>query len=506
MSGFEHLWLRISAIALVIALLLLTRAPRLRRFEPYAYAGAGLIGLAAFFNFGVYLYGQDFRLVDRWEQFHYQLGSKYFPELGYDGLYAASAHAQRSAHPELPLPPLVRDLRSFGLRPPDRLTPTMAEVRARFDDARWREFVADHEDYVSSTVPAFWQQIYRDHGYNASPAWTAIARLFTAHTRASSTSLLLLAGIDVLLLVLMTAMVFSTFGWRTGCLMLAVLGLGYGWRANFVGTLLRLDWLAALVSGVCLIERRRMGAAGVCFGYAAMARVFPVLLLGGPLILALRALREDGWPVWATRFGAGLAAAVLVLLLAGAGTGRGFGGWLEFAGQMRTYQGWSATSLGLESLFVSAPGFLAERPTARRALRDIEDSRAARRVPYAAAAAGMLALAGLAVWRERRAASVVLGLAGVFALTAPPAYYWIMLAMVPLRGGLTATLGLLLVEGGVHIVGVLLPGYAEVPRRFGLLAWAYTAFFFAWLLPAAVRTLLRAPLEAGPSSGPSASR
>ena len=159
MSGFEYLWLRISAIALVIALLLLTRAPRLRRFEPYAYAGAGLIGLAAFFNFGVYLYGQDFRFVDRWEQFHYQLGSKYFPELGYDGLYAASALAQRSAHPELAMPPLVRDLRGFGMRRPDSLDPSMAEVRARFDAARWLEFLADHDDYVSHTAPTFWLQI-----------------------------------------------------------------------------------------------------------------------------------------------------------------------------------------------------------------------------------------------------------------------------------------------------------------------------------------------------------
>ena len=34
-------------------------------------------------------------MVHHWEQFHYFLGSKYFPEVGYDGIYVASLAAER---------------------------------------------------------------------------------------------------------------------------------------------------------------------------------------------------------------------------------------------------------------------------------------------------------------------------------------------------------------------------------------------------------------------------
>jgi hypothetical protein len=81
-------------LLVVLALVLLRVRRRFERFEPLVYGLAGLAGAVAFLNFGVDNHSWNRGFVNRWDQFHLQLGSKYFPELGYDGLYAASLLAQ----------------------------------------------------------------------------------------------------------------------------------------------------------------------------------------------------------------------------------------------------------------------------------------------------------------------------------------------------------------------------------------------------------------------------
>ena len=54
------------------------------------------------------------------------------------------------------------------------------ELRARFGEERWSNFVADHHNYTRDTSVELWENIRRDHGYNPTPAWTFVARLFAA--------------------------------------------------------------------------------------------------------------------------------------------------------------------------------------------------------------------------------------------------------------------------------------------------------------------------------------
>jgi len=101
--------------------------------------GAGLA--AALTNFLTFHSGQVFHPQ---EMFHYALGSKYFPELGYDGLYEASLAAQAQASPELPLPGTVRDLRTNAVVPATDVLGRRVEAIARFSPSRWKAFVATH--------------------------------------------------------------------------------------------------------------------------------------------------------------------------------------------------------------------------------------------------------------------------------------------------------------------------------------------------------------------------
>jgi hypothetical protein len=95
-------------------------------------------GCFAWLNWGTL--HTDRTLVHNWDQYHYLVGSKYFPELGYDGLYVASIEARQEGQSIEP-PSRVRDLRTQIIVPYASLQTHRQQVRARFDPLRWEEFL-----------------------------------------------------------------------------------------------------------------------------------------------------------------------------------------------------------------------------------------------------------------------------------------------------------------------------------------------------------------------------
>ncbi|MBW2576555.1 MAG: hypothetical protein JRE38_00650 [Deltaproteobacteria bacterium] len=481
------------ALLVVLAIVALRVCKGLARFEPLVYGLAGLAGCAAFLNFGGNYHWWNQGIIARWDQYHLQLGSKYFPELGYDGLYAASLIAQEQTAPDLPIPKRVRDLTTFKLVAPENQSAELTAVRERFSDARWQSFVADHSDYLANTPPHLWRVIRLDHGYNSTPAWTFVARLFDARLPTTNATLGVFAALDLLLVVAMFALVFRTYGYRTACLCLALFGLGYGWRDIYVGSLLRLDWLAATVFGICLLKRERFAIAGACFGYAAMVRIFPVLFLTGPVLLALKAWLGGERPRWPLQLAAGFAAMVCVAFAAGSTTGQGVEAWRVFGAHIGAYRDtWSADLIGVDTLFLGGPANLlasSEERAERRTLQDVRESLAKWRPVRVAVVGVFLALAGLAMWRAPLAEAAVLGLVPFFALTPAAAYYWIVVLVVPLRRGWAAALALLLLSAAMHGIEFVDPSPIQAPWRYALLAWGYALILIAWLTPDLVRLI-----------------
>jgi hypothetical protein len=487
---------------LAILAIAVTRLPGLRRFERPGLGFAAAAGVAVFFNFGIFHhYEIDATFVNTWEHFHYQLGSKYFPELGYDGLYAASIAAEQEADPTRPKPQLVRHLPTDQVLETRVYSAYVNEAVERFSPERWREFVADHQVYFA--IPAdnrFWSEIRIDHGYNPSPAWTFVGRLFSTWLPTGWGSLVALACLDILILAATFACVFRTWGYRAGCLSVAIAGLGFDWSFTYVGAFLRLDWVLAVVAGTSLLERRRFAWAGACFGYATAVRLFPILLTTGPLVLACRALLRGERPGWALRFGAGLGAALALALAAGSATGRGPAAWREFATRMQTYRDFLVpNSVSLDTaVVVAGPDFL-RRLGPLESLPYVEPITLARhqeRRPIAwLAKAALLVLAGLAMWRSSSLAqAAILGTVPIFALTIPPHYYWILLLLAPvLPRPALAPLGLLCLWATLHIVGYRWfdPLYTWV--WFGLESWGLFALFVALSVSA-----IRAHPEASP--------
>src|SRR5439155_268599 len=74
------------------------------------------------------------------ETFHYFMGAKYLPELGYTRIYEATWVAGRELGAFAPIR-RVRDLATYALR--DVASIDAAAVRARFAPARWQAFKRD---------------------------------------------------------------------------------------------------------------------------------------------------------------------------------------------------------------------------------------------------------------------------------------------------------------------------------------------------------------------------
>ncbi len=487
-----HLVARAALAFAAAAALLGVRHSRLRFLEPGVYAALAAVAVAAFFSFGPPFHGWNRGFTDRWEQFHYQLGSKYFPELGYDGLYVASLLAQAESDPDR-FGNYLRDLRTNVVVHPARLAEHASEVRARFDDERWASFVADHALYLNGLYPGSWDQIRRDHGYNPTPTWTFVARLFSAKLPATDASLAFLGSLDALLLAAIFAVLLHVYGWRVACLALVVAGLCYGWRHLYNGTFLRLDWLAASVIGVCLLQRERFAAAGALLGYATMSRLFPVALLAGPALLAWKDWRAGRWPSWAVRVGAGFGAALCLGLLAGCFAGRGPAAWSEFASNIQLHRHTYATSRwGLETVVLHDPAFLVanlDGPAPRLTHREARQKLDERRLVLSAARGAMLALFARAAWRASLVGSTVLSLAVLYALAAAGTYYWIIAMLIPLRPGIAMPVALLLLSAAGNLLHLGFRGEAYDAFRTSLMSWGLGVLLVGWLLPDAWRTL-----------------
>ena len=453
---------------------------------------AALLSAVAYTNFGA-LHKRG--PIHHWEQFHYALGAKYFAELGYDGLYVASIGAQADLSETGRMQTWTRDLRSYEVVHTRSLIPHMQAVHARFTPERWEAFSHDNRFFAEHNGFEYLGKIRRDHGFNASPAWTFVAQRFVGALPIEAGTLAWLALLDLVLVVAAYVAVFRTFGLQLGAASLLLFGTSYVGQFDWIGgCFLRFDWLAALLFAVCALERRRFALSGALLGYATLVRLFPAGLLAGPAVLALRAWRAGRRPDWALRVAAGFGAALLVGVLAGAATGRGFSAWSEFATAIALHADTFLTNnVGLDNLIVYDRAIV-ERADVDWSLPEpwlaVQERIAARREAHGvwiwALRGGFLALLGLTAWRGSRREAWVAGMVAVFALATLSNYYWILLVLLPFAGRPRLVYGAL----GLHaLLWALAPYIASFEARFGLFSWGLALLFLAWLAPGAVRAL-----------------
>jgi hypothetical protein len=395
------------------------------------------LGAVCLAGFGLYT-NQNWekrRYFNPYEFFHYYVGAKYAPELGYTRLYDAVVLVDR----ETGFVHRARDIANLNAHRggPEykRLGEVYAEeaaIRAPFTPERWAEFTRDVVFFREQLTPALWEQLQHDKGYNATPLWTLVggtlANLVPAR---AGPGLWLLVALDPLLLALGFGCVAWAFGLRAMLFALACYLTHYCTsHAHFRAAFLRTDWLAALLAAMALAKKEKPLAAGVLVAWAALVRVFPVLFACGPL-----AVLAWAWFVRlperraATRFAAGLALGGTIFLglsLLAGGLEAGLEPWREFGAKIAEHdQRPASDTLGFRHLFLWTLGFEVDQGPAIRARFE---ERAL--LWWTLQATVALAVAWVA---RRRTLEQALGLGFVLVwFLAAPAYYYYALLLVPL--------------------------------------------------------------------------
>ena len=195
----------VMKLFVVVAALVVFALARSHRRDAIT-VGLAVVAVAAYFNFGDFRYP---RYVHEHEVFHYFVGAKYFPELGYDRLYdcATAAEAEAGFVERIELRS-QRDLRTNALVKGTDILERSADCRASFGAERWKAFVHDVSWFAAGRDVEDWHRVLRDHGFNATPTWIALAAPIARSLPAADWSIgTIVAPLDPLLLALAFAAV-----------------------------------------------------------------------------------------------------------------------------------------------------------------------------------------------------------------------------------------------------------------------------------------------------------
>ncbi|MFZ5443455.1 MAG: hypothetical protein ACOZQL_25835 [Myxococcota bacterium] len=252
----------------------------------------GLLGFLGYFNFGHLHFGN---FVHVWDTYHYVMGSKYFPELGYEKLYdcAAVANAENGRRDEV-VRQTITDLRTNVIVKTDEILAHPERCKESFSAARWEAFRKDIAAFRSFVGEPRWRDIHLDHGYNATPVWTLAGYALTNTGPVTMASLTKLNLIDPVYLALTLLMIWWAFGPRAFAIAAVVLGTNFPNRYYWTGgAFLRHDWVFWFVASICLLKKNRPALAGAAFAYTTLLRLFPGLAAAGVAVSAFEYFRQN---------------------------------------------------------------------------------------------------------------------------------------------------------------------------------------------------------------------
>ena len=401
---------------------------------------------ASYYQFFRFSHARGFATSDN---FHYYLGSKYFSELGYFGLYECSLYAltERGLPPVRGADARVRNLRNMEPEPASVITGMGATCPERFSPDRWVSF-GDEVAFFSTKWPKhIGNATFLDHGYHPPPAWTLVGGSVANMTDLrDSLSAYSLSRLDRVLIGGVLLALCWAFGLETAALVALFWGTGALWRYTWVGDafLRHLWWITAMI-GIVALKRGLNASGGSALTLSALFRIFPGALGLGYLSHALRtSLRTKKILPKYYAFAAGAAATFLIAA--------GLATWASGQG-LSVYQD-----------FVVKLGGFAATPISN----DIGLSVVTQWIfPTSSAASGLLRFAGTCVflalfWRamgriedwEAAAAGTLL----IPILTSPTNYYFSFFAIAALTAARRPRVGLIVLITGLlwNINGLLL--------------------------------------------------
>ncbi|MFV8751410.1 hypothetical protein ACNOYE_12770 [Nannocystaceae bacterium ST9] len=305
--------------------------------------------------------------LHRWDAFHTVIGAKYFDELGYFDLYECAYAIDQQGPRHFRAVGEIRDLRNRDMVPHAELIADNDCVE-RFTPERLEQFRHDLDEFGKFSNTGMWKDLFKDKGFNGTPFYLWVTKTLVSRVDVGLESIRRLAYVDVVLMALAFLAVGRAFGVRVAAIVAIYFCVDFPNRFEHMGgSILRFDYVAALLIGFSAIKRERWALAGVLFAWATMVRVFPgVFVAGLALKLALdwretRQLRPEHRR-FATYF-AGACGLMLVISLIG--LEGGFANYLTWAEDMKIHTQTSAAyRVGFRHMFMlegnlsSAEGFV----------------------------------------------------------------------------------------------------------------------------------------------------
>lgn len=349
-------------------------------------------------NFGTF---HGSRVVHYWDTFHYYVGSKYFPELRYTLLYhcANVAEIEDGRRHEV-VERKIRDLRDNTLGPATYVADDTKRCEEAFTPERWAAFKQDLRLFRAEMGKSWWEKMFKDHGYNASPVWTmtgnaisawgwkddsrpddqayvpstlrnkspaereALRKQFDADRAEFRDRIEGIARIDFALYAGMFLLLLWAFGLRACALAMLLWGSGYPWAYFWTGgSFGRIPWLFMIVASVCLLKKGYQALGGGAMTWGMLLRAFPGAIIAGMVgKIAHGVLKHRTITRPHQRFILGCTVALVVLMAGGALRGGGFHVYGEFLENSNKHVETPLTNhMGLPTLFSWHPDLIARK-------------------------------------------------------------------------------------------------------------------------------------------------
>jgi hypothetical protein len=418
------------------------------------------------------------REVHLWDFMHYYVGSKYFAENDYRWFYHCVLLAELDdGRQEEVKRRQYRDLNNNRRGPSDLIAAEAEKVcRSSFSDTRWRAFGQDVRVFRDLMGAGWFKDFVKDHGYNASPAWTmigsqignwgwdrhipppefvnspanlagrngaqvaSIQRRFVQDRERIYSEVRWLARIDAMLYAGIFLMMVWAFGLRAAALAITVWGVGHPWAYYWTGgSFGRVPWLFMAAASLCMMKKGYNVLGGAALVWSILLRAFPAALVGGVALKFLwNAIRERRIDPSQFRIIAGALAAVAVIVpLSMISTG-GLESYTGFISNSVKHRSTPLTNhMGMQTLVSYDPSYTARqiRDGAEDPFAKWKDMRRTlldeRKIVVGGLLCGILVLLGYVVRRMENWEAVslsVLLIFGVFELTGYYTCFLILLA------------------------------------------------------------------------------
>lgn len=282
-----QLWVSIIAVGALAFLLNATRLHNISRWINQNRPGLKWVGIATAIAISVLVAFNYFYYsrtpgswIHRWDIFHSSMNSRYFDELGYFKLYECTLVLGSDSVEPLREIESMRDLSTLTYIDTKDLFQT-SDCQSRFSETRLASFMGDIT-FWNELMPNRWERLLKDKGYNGTPFYTIIYRNLIGQQPFSVKQITNLAFLDILFIGLAFYTVFRSYGVKVT--FFAFLFFAVNFPNRFVhmgGSILRFDYLALLILGICALKSKRYALSASLMALATMIRVFPVLFAIG---------------------------------------------------------------------------------------------------------------------------------------------------------------------------------------------------------------------------------